>query len=49
MSSTQVLLTRFGTMGTTSSRLGRREQGGLPRVSPLGLRARAREPITEVV
>jgi hypothetical protein len=40
---------RFGTMDTTSLRLGRKEQGGLPRVSPLGLRAQARELITEAV
>jgi hypothetical protein len=40
---------RFGTMGTTSPGLGRREQRGLPRVGPLGLRAHAREPITEAV
>jgi hypothetical protein len=36
-------------MGTTSPGLSREEQGGLQRVSPLGLRARARRPITEAV
>jgi hypothetical protein len=42
-------LTRMGTMGITSPRLGRKEQGGLPRVNPLGLKAWARGPITEAV
>jgi hypothetical protein len=41
-----VILIRFGTMPPG---LGRKEQGGLPRVSPLVLRAQAREPITEAV
>jgi hypothetical protein len=40
---------RFGTIGTTSPVLGRNEQGVLPRVGPLGLRARARELIAKVV
>jgi hypothetical protein len=40
---------RFGTMGTTSPRLDREEQGGLPRVGPLGLREWTRRPITEAV
>jgi hypothetical protein len=40
---------RSGTIGTMSHRLGREEQVGLPRVDPLGLRARARRPITEAV
>jgi hypothetical protein len=47
--STQGLLMRMGTMGTKSPRLSIREQEGLPRVSPLGQKARARGPMTEVV
>jgi hypothetical protein len=47
--STWVLLTRFGTMGTMSPGLDRKEQGGLPIVSPLSLRTWARKPTTEVV
>jgi hypothetical protein len=39
----------FGTMGTTSLGLDRKEQGDLPRVDLLGLRRWARRPITEVV
>jgi hypothetical protein len=42
-------VTKSGTMGTTSTGLGRKEQGGLPCVDPLDLRAQARRPITEVV
>jgi hypothetical protein len=45
----KMVLMRFGTMGTTSPGLGGKEQGGLPRVSPVGLRARASQPITGVV
>jgi hypothetical protein len=37
----QILVTRMGTRDTTSPVLGRKEQGGLPRV---GLKARARGP-----
>jgi hypothetical protein len=47
--STQGLLTRFGTMDTTSPGLGQEEQGGLPRVGPLGQRAWASRSITEAV
>jgi hypothetical protein len=47
--STLGLLMRFGTMDTTSLGLDRKEQGGLPRVDPLGLRAQAWELIIEVV
>jgi hypothetical protein len=39
----------FGTMGTTSPELGREELGGLRRVDPLSLEARARRPIIEAV
>jgi hypothetical protein len=49
LSSTLDLLMKSGTMGTTSPGLGREEQGGLPMVGALGLRARARRPITKVV
>jgi hypothetical protein len=35
-------------MGTKSPRLGRVEQGGLPRVDPLGLETWARRPIIAV-
>jgi hypothetical protein len=44
--STRGLLMR---MGTTSLGLDRREQGGLPRVDPLGQKAWARRPATEAV
>jgi hypothetical protein len=47
--STLGLLMRFGTMDTTSLGLDRKEQGGLPRVDPLDLRAQAWELIIEVV
>jgi hypothetical protein len=47
--STWGLLMRMGTRGTMSPRLSRKEQGGLPRDSPLGLKARARGAITEAV
>jgi hypothetical protein len=40
---------RFGTMGTKSPGLDRKEQGGLPRVGPLSLKTWARRPITEVI
>jgi hypothetical protein len=40
---------RMGTRGTASPRLGRKEQGGLPRVSPLGLKAWTKRPITKAV
>jgi hypothetical protein len=36
-------------MGTTSLGLDREEQGGLPCVGPLSLRAQVRRPITEAV
>jgi hypothetical protein len=47
--STCKLLMWFGTMGTMSPGLDRKGTGGLPRVSPLGLTARAWRPITEAV
>jgi hypothetical protein len=48
--STRGLLTGSGTLGTTSPRLGQEEHGGgVPRIGPLGLRARARRPITDAI
>jgi hypothetical protein len=40
---------RSDTTSTTPPGLGRGKQGFLPRFGPLGLEARARSPITEVV